>query len=169
MEVDSFKYLPRVIAALYSMTEREPELPIPWTPLAKPLAESTFALVTTGGLYHKGKQRPFDLEREIQEPTWGDPSYREIASDTLQSDIAASHLHINTSYVTEDVNVLLPLNRFQALVDTGRIGALAPTAYSFMGFQGFPPDMAGWETDTAPQVIAQLKKEQVDGVLLTPA
>ena len=167
--IDSFKYLPRVIAALYSMTEREPEHPVPWTPLAKPLADARFALITTGGHYLDGEQRPFDMAREKAEPTWGDPTFRAIPSDTSQDSLAASHLHINTEYVLEDVNVLLPLNRFQELVAAGKVGSLAPTAYSFMGFQGFPPDTDVWVNEAVPQVVAQLQQEQVDCVLLTPA
>ena len=59
MIVDSFKFLPRLIATFYQMTEREPQQPIPWTPLAKPLAACKFGLVTSAGLYLKGVQRPF--------------------------------------------------------------------------------------------------------------
>ncbi len=68
MTVDSFKYLPRLIATFYQMTEREPEYPIPWTPLPGPIADCTFGLVTSGGLFHLGVEAPFDLEREKEEP-----------------------------------------------------------------------------------------------------
>jgi len=54
MSVDSFKYLPRVLAGYYRMTDLRPELPIPCTPLARPLAECVFGLVTSAGLYHLG-------------------------------------------------------------------------------------------------------------------
>ncbi|MCJ7703676.1 MAG: hypothetical protein MUO62_19020, partial [Anaerolineales bacterium] len=62
MKVDSFKYLPRIIAYYYQRTEREPDLPIPWTSLSKPVEACKFGLVTSGGLYHRGNQIPFDLE-----------------------------------------------------------------------------------------------------------
>lgn len=174
MTTDSFKFLPRMIAALYTSTDREPELPIPWTPLAKPLAECRFSLLTTGGLYVRGEQRPFNLDRERTEPTWGDPAFRAIptpaqAGATPPNTVAAEHLHINTSFVEEDVNVLLPLTRFQELAASGTIGSLAPTAYSLMGFQGFPPDMTGWLQTAVPAITAQLKQEEVDCLLLTPA
>jgi len=61
--VDSFKYLPRVLAAYYRMTDQRPELPIPWTPLAHPLTECVFGLVTSGGLYHLGVE-PSPLIKE---------------------------------------------------------------------------------------------------------
>ena len=121
MTVDSFKYLPRLIATFYQMTEREPEHPIPWTPLPKDVEECTFGLVTSAGLYHKGQETPFDLEREKQEPTWGDPTYREIPVNIPQDQMGASHLHLNLHDLLQDVNIQLPIHRFQELVDAGRV------------------------------------------------
>ena len=168
--VDSFKYLPRSIAYFYQTTLAEmPERPIPWTPLTKPLTECTFSLVTTGGLYQKDVDAPFDIEREKLEPTWGDPTFRAIPTDIEQEALGASHLHINTAWVLEDVNRLLPIHRFQELAEAGIIGRLAPTAYSFMGFQGMPHEATAWEATYGPQVAAQMKEEGVDCVLLTPA
>lgn len=169
MPVDSFKYLPRVIGAYYKMTRREPEFPIPWTPLPSPLTECKFGLITSGGLYHKGVELPFDIEREKHEPKWGDPTYRTLPVEIKQSDIGASHLHINTQWVLEDVNILLPIQRFSELVDEGRIAGLAESAYSFMGYQGFPPDTDAWQNSYGPEVAEKLKAEEVSCVLLTPA
>jgi D-proline reductase (dithiol) PrdB len=169
MPVDSFKYVPRIIIPFYQMTELQPELPIPWTPLQRPLAKCTFGLVTSGGLYHKGVEPPFDLQREVQEPAWGDPTYRTLPTDVQQAEVGASHQHINTRDVLEDVNILLPIHRFQELVAEGRIGGLAKHAYSFMGYQGFPGDTTAWQEMHGPQVAEKLKAEAVDCVLLTPA
>jgi len=169
MPVDSFKYLPRLIAAVYQVTDREPELPIPWTPFSRPLAESKFGLVTSGGLYQPGVEPPFDLEREREQPTWGDPTYRTIPSDIQQEQLGASHLHINTRWVLEDINVLLPVQRFRELVSEGRIGGLARYAYSFMGYQGYPPDASAWRELYGPQVAEKLKAEGVNCVLMTPS
>jgi len=61
---------------------------------------------------------------------------------------------------------MLPLERMEELSAEGVIGSLAPTAYSFYGFQ--------WEnrsflnTAIAP-MIDKMKLEGVDAVLLTPA
>jgi D-proline reductase (dithiol) PrdB len=169
MPVDSFKYLPRIIAAFYRMTDCQPELPIPWTPLSCPLAECKFGLVTSGGLYHRGVEPPFNLEREKQEPTWGDPTYRILPADIQQTEVGASHLHLNTRDMLEDFDILLPIHRFQELVAEGRIGGLAKHAYSFMGYQGFPSDTTAWQRTYGPQVAEKLKAEEVDCVLLTPA
>lgn len=168
MTVDSFKYLPRLIAMFYKMTKRRPELPIPWTPLTRPLAECKFGLVTTGGLYHLGVERPFDIERERREPRWGDPTFRVIPSSIRQDELGVSHLHINPKPILDDFNVVLPIHRFQGLVREGRIGGLAEHAYSFMGYQGFPPDASAWQETYGPQVADKLRQEEVNCVLLTP-
>ena len=169
MPVDSFKYLPRLIAAVYQAADRQPELPIPWTPLSRPLAESKFGLVTSAGLYQTGIEPPFDLAREREQPTWGDPTYRAIPADIQQEQLGASHLHINTHWVLQDINVLLPVQRFRDLVAEGRIGGLARHAYSFMGYQGYPPDTTAWREIYGLQVAAKFKTDGVDCVLLTPS
>ena len=169
MPVDSYKFLPRLIQAVYETDERQPDLPIPWTPLSKPLSDCKFGLITSGGLYHKGVEPPFDLEREKEQPAWGDPSFRTIPSNIKQTDLGVSHLHTNTQSVQEDINVLLPIQPFQGLVREGRIGSLAENAYSFMGYQGYPPDTSSWRQVYAPQVAQKLKEQVVDCVFLTPS
>ncbi len=169
MPVDSFKYLPRIIGAFYQASAGRPELPIPWTPLPGPVSGCTFGLVTSGGLYQRGVEPPFDVERERREPTWGDPSYRTIAADVQLGDVGASHLHLNTRDMVEDFNILLPIHRFRKLVAEGRVGGLARRAYSFMGYQGFPPDTRAWQETYGPEVTGKLKAEGVSCVLLTPA
>jgi D-proline reductase (dithiol) PrdB len=169
LAVDSFKYLPRVITAFYQATDREPQEPIPWTPIDRPLEQCRFALITSGGLYQLGKDPPFDLEREAEEPTWGDPTFRVIPTDIRPDQIGVSHLHIKTVGIREDFNILLPIHRFQRLVEEGRIGGLGRKAYSFMGYQGFPPDASEWVETYVPQVVEELRKDEVDCVFLTPA
>lgn len=169
MEVDSFKYVSRLVTRYYKMTTVEAELPIPWTPLARPLSQSRFGLITSGGLYHKDHQPPFDLEQERREPTWGDPSFRIIPADISPKEVGASHFHINTEPVVEDLNILLPVQRFNELAAEGRIQGQADHAYSVMGYQGFPADLTGWRETYGPQVAEKLLAEEVDCVLLTTA
>lgn len=169
MTVDSFKYLPRLIAAFYQMTERQLQLPIPWTPLPKPLSACTFGLVTSGGLYVPGQEPPFDLEREKLEPAWGDPTFRTIPAGVRQAELGVSHLHFNPQAALVDFNVLLPLERFAELAAERRIGALASEAYSFMGYQGYTPNPHAWQTTYGPQVAERLKAQGADCALLVPA
>lgn len=166
--VDSFRFLPRLIGAFYQMVEREPRLPIPWTGVERPLSALKFGLVTTGGLYRRGAQPPFDVARERREPTWGDPTYRTISASVSQAEIGVSHLHLNPAFAEADVNVVLPIGRFRELAAEGVIGGLADEAYSFMGYQGFPPDTTAWETIYGPEVAAKFQAAGVDCVLITP-
>jgi D-proline reductase (dithiol) PrdB len=165
MAIDSFKWMPASLAAMYQNMPAEREEPVPWTPLAKPLNRCRFALVTTAGIYVPGREPPFDTEREEREPTWGDPSYRTIPRDTRQEEIGACHLHINNRDILADVNIVLPLDRFREMEEAGEIGTLAPTHYSFMGFQ---LNTAEWRERSAPEVAERLRQEEVDAVVLTP-
>jgi D-proline reductase (dithiol) PrdB len=166
MPVDSFKYLPGSIAGYYRNLTVPREDPIPWTPLAKPLNESRFALVTTAGIFVKGAEPPFDADREKREPMWGDPTFRRIPREVRQEQIGASHLHINNRDLLEDVNIVLPLQRFLELESEGAIGSLASTSYSFMGYL---MNNSEWRERYAPEVAGLMKDEAVDAVLLTPA
>ncbi len=165
MSIDSFKYLPGSIAAYYRNLPVQREEPVPWTPLKKPLSQCRLALVTTAGLSVNGLEPPFDAAREKREPMWGDPTYRRIPREVRQEQIRASHLHINNRDLLADVNTVLPLQRFLELEWEGTIGSLAPTSYSFMGYQ---MDTREWRERYAPEVAALLRDEAVDAVLLTP-
>lgn len=169
MPVDSFRYLSRLVSRYYRLSRVEKDLPIPWSPMRRPLDQARFGLVTSGGLYHKGHEPPFDLERESREPTWGDPTFRTLPTDVDPTEVGVSHFHIKASAVLDDINILLPIERFQELVAEGRVGALAEHAYSFMGYQGFPADCTGWKEVYGPQVAERLLAEDVHCVLLTAA
>ncbi len=166
MPVDSFKYLPRSMHAMYSGQPVVDEPPV-FAPLTKPLHRSNIALLTSAGIYLKDSQEPFDIEREQREPTWGDPTYRVIPSDVLQEQIACSHLHINHHDLLEDVDVVLPIRAFAALAAEGRIGSLAPEHYSFMGYQD--RRLEDWRNVQGPELAARLKDHEVDILLLAPA
>lgn len=165
MPIDSFKWMPASLAAMYQNMPVQREEPVPWTPLTKPLNRCRFALVTTAGIYVPGREPPFDAEREDREPTWGDPTYRTIPREARQAEIGACHLHINNRDILADVNIVLPLDRFRDMEEAGEIGSLAPTHYSFMGFQ---LNTTEWRERYAPEVAERLRQEEVDAVLLTP-
>jgi D-proline reductase (dithiol) PrdB len=77
-----------------------------------------------------------------------------------------SHLHINTEYIKQDINVMLPLTRFQEFEKEGIIGKLTPTCYSYYGFQLDPTALLN---ETMPKVADRMRHENVEAVLLTPA
>jgi D-proline reductase (dithiol) PrdB len=165
--VDGFRFLPPGLKAwIRSFIPRGDFTgPIPWTPLAKPLRQATMGLVTSAGISLK-TDPPFDMEREKREPTWGDRSFREIPRHATENDIEVNHLHINTAYIQQDINVVLPLARMAEFEEEEIIGRLAPTAYAFYGFQW--QSLAFLETAIAP-IARKLRRERVETVLLTPA
>lgn len=165
--VDSFKYLPRSFREGYASVVASEE-PIPWTPLRRPVREARFALVTTAGIWNKESDPPFDYEREKREPTWGDPSYRVLDREIRQEQVGAGHLHLNNDDMLADVDTVLPIHRFIELERAGDIGSLARSHYSFMGFQGGPPDTAPWRDQYVPEVAGRMRDEGVDAVLITP-
>jgi D-proline reductase (dithiol) PrdB len=168
MAIDSYKWLPGSFANYYRALPLQKAEPVPWTPLARPIEECRFSLVTSAGLYVKGKQPPFDLDGERKNPFWGDPTYRTIPRDVKQEEIGAAHLHINNVDVEADINIALPVHRFLELEAAGEIGSLAPTSYSFMGYQSYPPNINEWENRYGPEMAARMKEEGVDAALLTP-
>ncbi|GAF71037.1 unnamed protein product, partial [marine sediment metagenome] len=75
------------------------------------------------------------------------------------------HLHINNADAEADVNIALPVHRFLEMEAAGEVGSLAPTSYSFMGYQ---QNTNEWENRYGPEMAARMKEEGVDAVLLTP-
>lgn len=164
--VDSFKFLPRSFRAGFESVPMQAKEPV-WAPLTKPVEASTIALLTSAGLFIKGKQPAFDTERELNEPLWGDPTYRIIPRDVAQGDVDAAHLHLNTRDFLIDFNVALPIRAFSSLEAEGQIGGLADENYSFMGYQaaGAPE----WRSQYGREVAERLKEAQVDVLMLAPA
>ena len=166
MPVDSYKYLPRSFRVGYEQMSMQADTPA-WTALERPVEEATIALLTSAGLYLRGEQQPFDGERERREPTWGDPTYRVIPREVTQSQIDATHLHLNTRDLLTDFNVALPIRAFDTLAAEGAIGRLAAEHYSFMGFQ--ERDLEEWRTRYGPEVARRLREQEVDALVLAPA
>ena len=165
--VNGFKFMPPSLGAWVGKEIPAADFsgPIPWTPLKKPLAQTRFALLTSAGISLKS-DTPFDMERERKEPAWGDPTAREIPKTTTEKEIDVNHLHINTDYIKQDMNVMLPLQRFQEFEADGIIGSLTPNCYSYYGFQLDPKVLL---EETMPKVSAKMLKEGVEAVFLTPA
>jgi D-proline reductase (dithiol) PrdB len=165
--VDPWRFAGSTLERLLSpgIPETPTHPPIPWTPVTKRLSESRVALLSTAGLSMRGDP-PFDMEGERQRPTWGDPSWRRLRADATSQTIVANHLHIDTGYIERDLDVALPLQRLRELVAVGRVGSLAASHYSIMGFQG--RDTGTLENESAPAIAAAMRSEEVDLALLAP-
>ncbi len=165
--VDGFRFLPPGLKAwiLTFIPDEEFKNHIPWTPMSKPLSQTTIALVTSAGISLKSDP-PFDMEREKRDPLWGDRSFRMIPRGTTEKEIDVNHLHINTNLVKQDINIILPLARMAELEQERIIGRLAPTAYSFYGFQWQNTDFL---KEAIEPISKKMKLEGVEAVLMTPA
>lgn len=171
MKIDSYRFLPRSFVPLYEGTAPLPgdDHPV-WAPFAGRLAEARISLLTSAGLYLEGSQPPFDVERERREPTWGDPTHRVLphpAGDSPTAlDLGMTHLHVNPADVLADPEIALPLAGLAEQVARGRVGAVAPSHYSVMGYQ--ERDLKVWQQETGPAIVDRLRAEAVDGVVLAP-
>jgi D-proline reductase (dithiol) PrdB len=137
---------------------------IPWTPLARPISQCTVAVVSSAAIALK-TDRPFDPEIERRDPWFSDPSYRVLPSTTATGDARVYHLHINTSFAQQDLNCVMPVERLRQLEALCEVGHSAPSHYSYMGYTLRPEALL---RDTVPRIIGQLRREQVDAVVLVP-
>jgi hypothetical protein len=164
-QVDSYRFLDRLTKKLVqTWIGLESPRDIPWTPLSRPLAESTVALISSAGLALK-TDRPFDQEGEKQNPWWGDPSYRVLPRTVSAEDVRLYHLHIHPQVVEQDLNTLLPLQRLLELEAHGEIGRSAANHYSFMGYILQPQTLL---EDSVPSMIRRMKRDGVNVVILIP-
>jgi D-proline reductase (dithiol) PrdB len=169
MVVDSFKFLPRSFRPLYEGRGPFPgeESPV-WAPFEKRLADSRIALLTSAGLYLKRTQPSFDLERERTHPDWGDPSWRAIAASTQAAEIGVAHLHINDEDLLADPEIALPMRLLDRLASESErvIGSTVAEHVSVMGFQD--RTLRDWQSTTAPEIVAHLRSQGADGLILAP-
>ena len=93
----------------YQWAER-PDTP-PWTPLAAPLADSTVALIGSGGAYRSG-QVAFHWK--------DDTGIRHIPTSEPATDIRVTHFAYDLEPAREDPNIVFPVDRLRELVDEPR-------------------------------------------------
>lgn len=122
------------------------------------LAQRRVAIITTAGL-HTRSDPPFGAGAAGMD-------YRVIRSDIAPADLVMSHLSVNfdRSGFQADTNVAFPLDRLKELVREKFVGAVAAFHYSFMGAVS---PITQYERK-ARELAALLKKDNVDGVLLSP-
>jgi len=166
MSIDSYRFLDFASRqVMKAWAGRQQPGVIPFTPLGKPLADCTVALVTTAGVA-RNDDRPFDQAGERRNPWWGDPSFREIPLGTTERDVRLYHLHIDPRFGEADLDVVLPMRRLADLADQRVVGKAARRHYSLMGFILDPDVLVG---QTAPAIAARLHADGVDAAALVPA
>jgi len=132
---------------------------VPWTPYTGRPSEQTFALVTSGGLYLKDSQPPFDTES-----IHGDTSFREIPRTVRRQEIGIAHAHYDHGLVEQDINTIFPIHRLIELEEEGVIGRAADTHYSF----SYVNDAATLVKRTIPEFLSRIEREDVDVLIFVP-
>jgi D-proline reductase (dithiol) PrdB len=120
-----------------------------------PLAQRRVTLISTAGLMLRG-------ERPV---TASDVRYRAIPHTAPAGEVLMSHVSVNydRSGFQRDLNVVLPRERLQELVDAGEVGAAASEHHSAMG--AIHPDALEGPTR---RLAATLHERGVDSALLLP-
>ena len=135
---------------------------VPFTPLAKPLADSTVALVTTAAPYQpdKGDQgpgAPYNAAAKFYEVY--DAPTAEIP------DLRISHIAIDRDHTTaEDMGSYFPLTALKNAADAGKIGKLADR------FFGLPTNRSQRTTIDVdgPALLAHCQKHNIDAAVFVP-
>ena len=166
--VDSYRFLPRSFRPLDEGRGPFPgeESPV-WAPFEKRLAESRIALLTSAGFYLKGSQQSFDVEREQVHEEWGDPTWRAIPTSARPEDLAVAHLHINDEDLLADPEIAVPMRLLDELTREGVVGGSVAGHVAVMGYQD--RGLRDWRDVTAPEIVAHLREQGADGLILAPA
>jgi D-proline reductase (dithiol) PrdB len=113
----------------------------PFQGLARPLGDATVALVTSSGHYIADDPPPHDPDHMTQDEAMSridefmrrPPHLSEIPVDVPADDLRVRHPGYDIRSARHDSEVTLPLSSLRDAERQGRIGRLAPTAYSFVG------------------------------------
>ena len=161
----------RTCSARATTTRRSASRPIagrtsptcPFTPLAKPLAQSRVALITTAAPYQPGvgDQGPGAKYNAAAK-------FYKVYSDSTETipDLRISHVGYDRTHTTaEDPRTWFPLAALQQAVKAGRIGALTPR------FHGAPTNRSQrvtTETD-APELLQRCREDGAEVAVLVPS
>ena len=135
---------------------------VPFTPLAKPLAECRVALISTAAPYDpdKGDQGPWSAYNSAAK------FYRIYTAPVdPEPDLRISHVGIDREHTSqEDMRSWLPLRQLQKAEAEGRIGALVPKIF------GAPTNRSHRVTvaQDAPEMLDLLRETGADVAVLAP-
>lgn len=135
---------------------------VPFRPLAKPLAETRVALVTTAAPFQPGKGdqgpgAPYNAAAKF---------YAVYSGDSAEDhDLRIAHVAIDRDHTTaEDPGSYFPLPALRAAAAAGRIGSLAPR------FHGLPTNRSHRTTleVDCPELLARCRADGVEAAVLVP-
>jgi D-proline reductase (dithiol) PrdB len=132
----------------------------PFTALRRSLPMLNLAVITSAGAYIDGTE-PFDTNA-----SGGDPTFREIPSEINLSDLRFSVRGYDPSFVQQDPNVEVPLDRLSEFRANRIIGQFNSAFWSFCGFA---PDAGLIVDQMLPKLILRLTRYEVQAAFLIPA
>ncbi len=144
----------------------------PFAPTSRPVAGSTIGLLASSGHFVEGDDpRPFGVDdmsqaeavARIDDFLKDAPILSEIPVDVDAARLRVRHGGYDITSALRDRNVALPVDRLREAADEGRIGRLAPTAYSFPGATA-----QGRLRSELPAWIDRIDDGHVDAMLLVP-
>jgi glycine/sarcosine/betaine reductase selenoprotein B len=135
---------------------------VPFTPLARPLAQSRLALITTAAPYQSGAGN-----QEPGAPYNAAAKFYTVYTDSTDSepDLRISHVGYDRRHThARDLNTWFPLVRLREAVKAGRLGGLTPRFY------GSPTNRSQRVTleRDAPEILARCRADAADVALLVP-
>jgi hypothetical protein len=135
---------------------------VPFTALAKPLAQSRLALITTAAPFQPGAG-----DQGPGAPYNAAAKFYTVYSDTTDAvpDVRISHVGYDRVHTTaEDPHTWFPLAQLQQSVKAGRLGGLAPR------FHGAPTNRSQRVTmeSDAPELLRRCREDGADVALLVP-
>lgn len=132
----------------------------PFTPARRAITMMNVALIVSAGAYVDGTD-PFDVTAPD-----GDLDLREIPSEIDLRDLRFAARGYDPSFVEQDANVQVPLNRLFEFESNRVIGQLNSVFWSLCGFI---PDAASFVDQTVPKLLDRLHRYEVQAALLIPA
>ena len=137
-------------------------LEAPFQPLARPLAKSRVAIVTTAAPFQpdKGDQGPGAAYNSAAK------FYKVYEGDSAAPhDLRISHIGYDRKHTSaEDSGTWFPLPALKRLAAAGRIGEVAPR---YFGAPTNRSHRTTIETD-APEILARCREDRVDAAILVP-
>src|ERR1044071_4359913 len=100
----------------------------PFTPSRRAITMTNLAVIVSAGAYIDGTD-PFDTNAP-----YGDFDLREIPTDIELRDLRFAARGYDSSFVQQDANVQVPLERLREFESNRVIGQIAPGFWSFCGF-----------------------------------
>ena len=146
----------------------------PFQPLKRPLSQCRLVLLTSSGHFVEGDDpQPLGVKNMTQEEAVQrvkeflkeEPKLSAIPIDTPRERLRVRHGGYDIRGALRDPNVVFPLERLREMEKEGRIGELAPQAYSFVGACA----QLRLLKEAGPQWVALLKQQSVDAAILVPA